>query len=247
MNKKEKLENLTYELFKDLARDQSLSKAEKIGFYDSLRTGQSAAILADLKTKIPALKEEKRMVIDIGCGCGELLEALSDLAAEQKHQLVLNDSSEMLANVADKPYQKKIAGKFPSESLAALKDEVGQADVILVYSVFHYVFQEGQQQPFIEALLALLAPGGQLLIGDIPNVSMRNRFFSSEAGLKFHAKNTGSSEPPVLAHEQGEINDQTLLDIIKTCRKQGYHAYIVPQGAELPMANRREDLLIIRP
>ena len=55
-------------------------------------------------------------------------------------------------------------------------------DVILSYSVLHYVFVQQPLYEFLDTSLGLLADGGQMLLGDIPNVSKRKRFFSSAAG-----------------------------------------------------------------
>jgi hypothetical protein len=89
-----------------------------------------------------------------------------------------------------------------------------------------------------------------MLIGDIPNVSKRRRFFSSPAGREYHRRFTGSDEPPEVtfnAVEPEKIDDAVLLGLVARARAAGCDAYLVPQADELPMANRREDLLVVRP
>jgi hypothetical protein len=100
----------------------------------------------------------------------------------------------------------------------------------------------------VDRSLELLAHGGSMLLGDIPNMSKRKRFLSSPAGREFHRRLTGSAEPPpVEAMEGGHIDDATVLDLLARARRAGCDAYVVPQREELPMANRREDVLVHRP
>jgi hypothetical protein len=104
---------------------------------------------------------------------------------------------------------------------------------------------------FFDACLELLADGGQLLIGDIPNQSMRKRFFSSASGVRFHQEFTGGTgAAPAVAHntlEPGHIDDAALLGLVLRARSAGYDAFLLPQAPDLPMANRREDLLVRKP
>jgi hypothetical protein len=102
---------------------------------------------------------------------------------------------------------------------------------------------------FVESICELLAPGGMALIGDIPNVSKRNRFFSSEEGIQFHQNNHGpNSFPEINWHEKnpGEFNDEDIFSILKLARENGVEAFVLPQNNSLPMANRREDILFVK-
>jgi hypothetical protein len=101
----------------------------------------------------------------------------------------------------------------------------------------------------VEAVCDLLAPGGFALIGDIPNVSKRNRFFSSEEGILFHQKNHGpNSFPDINWNEKkpGEFNDEDVFSILKMARVKGIEAFVLQQNSLLPMANRREDILFVK-
>jgi hypothetical protein len=103
---------------------------------------------------------------------------------------------------------------------------------------------------FIDSSLELLAPGGQMLIGDIPNVSKRKRFFASDAGVKFHREFMQTPDRPSVdfrAVETDKIDDAVILGVIMRARAQGCDAYWLPQPGTLPMANRREDILIVKP
>ena len=122
--------------------------------------------------------------------------------------------------------------------------------MILVYSVLQYVFVDASVFDFVDACLELLAPEGQLLIGDIPNVSKRKRFFSSEEGARFHREYTGTTDRPEVwfnAVERSKIDDAVVLGILARARAAGFDAHVLPQAPDLPMANRREDIQITRP
>jgi hypothetical protein len=49
------------------------------------------------------------------------------------------------------------------------------------------------------------------------------------------------------ADEPAKIDDAVVLEILRRARDKGFDAYVVPQSDGLPMANRREDILIVRP
>ena len=89
-----------------------------------------------------------------------------------------------------------------------------------------------------------------MLMGDIPNIAMRKRFFASAAGEESHRRYTGRDEKPVVGFnrlEPGHMDDSVVLSVLMRARAQGFHAWVLPQAPDLPMANRREDLLIRRP
>jgi hypothetical protein len=156
----------------------------------------------------------------------------------------------MLDHLPDAPFVKKVPGRFPKEVGDFVTDYAGRVDVILTYSVLHYVFVDLPLFEFLDRSLQMLAEGGQMLIGDIPNVSKRKRFFRSAAGIRYHQEFTQTAEIPTVEFNQlepGKIDDAALLAIVGRCRSAGFDAYIVPQGRGLPMANRREDILIHRP
>jgi hypothetical protein len=232
--------------FAKLAGESSLSKYEKIGFPDSYRAGFEKRIFADICAKLPRLDERKLKVLDIGPGCSDLPLMLIELCRGQGHRLCLVDSPEMLAQLPDAPFVDKRPGLFP-DCAAALADLRGAVDVILCYSVLHYVFVDASVFDFIDVALDLLAPGGELLIGDIPNLSKRRRFFSSEAGIAFHRRFTGTDTLPPTQPEgpaRFRLDDAVVIGLVARARAAGADAYIVPQDPALPMANRREDILI---
>jgi len=246
----ERFRDLTFDGFRELATADGLSRFERIGFPDSYRDGYEAEIFRDICSKLTNLGDRGRTVFDIGCGCSDLPLLLADTCRRQGHELILCDSAEMLGHLPDEPFVRKAAGRFPGDFAGFVGEFAGRFDAILVYSVLQYVFVEGSVFDFVDACLSLLAPGGQLLIGDVPNASKRKRFFASAAGMRHHQAFTGSDEIPVVAFnelERSKIDDAVVLAVVGRARAAGFDAYVVPQAPELPMANRREDVLIVRP
>ena len=240
---------LTFDDFKRMAKDDSLSRYEKIGFPNSYREGKEESIFADIRAKLPALSEKNKTIVDVGPGCSELPLMMVDLCRANGHTLLLVDSEEMLSRLPDQPFIKKFPAYFPRcESL--FKEYGGRVDVILAYSVLHYIFAESNMWDFLDRSLTLLSPGGEMLIGDIPNISKRKRFFSSAAGIKFHQEFTGTSELPEVGYnkvESMQIDDAVVISLLLRARNAGCDAYVLPQSDGLPMANRREDILIRKP
>ena len=237
-----------YEEFRARALDAALSGNQKAGFPDSYRAGRSEAILADVDVKLAAFGRPGARVLDIGIGCSDLSHAIITRAIARDQELTLIDSPEVLAQLEDGPRVRKIAGSFPD----CLSDatEFGPFDAILVYSVIQYVFAESSLARFVDAAMMLLgALDAELLIGDIPNASVRKRFFDSEAGRAHHAGHYPDQPAPAFrfnAVEPGQIDDAVVLGVVARARAAGFQAFIVPQDATLPMANRREDILIRR-
>jgi len=241
--------DLSFDDFRDMANDKSLSCCEKIGFPDSYRKGREQAIFNDIQLKIPVLNEQGKTVLDIGPGCSELPQIISKLCKAHNHQLVLVDSDEMLDLLPDDTFIKKIAAYYP-QCPQLFSDYSGRIDVIICYSVFHYIFTESSVWTFLDKSLELLAEGGSLLIGDIPNISMRRRFFSSDAGKRFHRNFTGENDDPDVTFNTlvtKSIDDSVIFSLLMRARDAGFDAYVLPQSSDLPMANRREDILIKRP
>ena len=241
--------NLTYDDFRDLAKNSRLSRYEKIGFPDSYRAGKERAIFEDIKRKLPWLSEKNKVVLDVGPGCSDLPLMLIEQSEKLSQQILLADSDEMLDLLPNRSFIKKYPGIYP-KSIGDFDRLKGLVDVIIVYSVLQYIYVDGNLNSFIDKSLSLLSPGGQMLIGDIPNISKRKRFFCSDAGKKFHHDFTQSGNDPVVEFnkiEDGQIDDSIVMGLVNRARLQGFDAYIMPQQADLPMANRREDILIIRP
>jgi hypothetical protein len=240
---------LRFDDFQRMARDETLTANERSGFPESYRGGAETAILADIVAKLPALAGRHATVVDIGCGATPLTAAIGRLCRDHDHDLLLVDGPGVLDTLPDQPGVTKFPGMFPE--LPAMRAQwAGRCDAILVYSVMQFVFIEASVFAFLDAALTMLRPGGRLLLADLPNQSMRMRFLASEAGHEFHRRYMQTEEDPDLrwpASLRPEFDDAAILALLSRARASGFHAWLVPQAADLPMVNRREDLLVERP
>ncbi|VVC76477.1 hypothetical protein AQUSIP_17900 [Aquicella siphonis] len=246
----DRFKNLTYSDFKRLATNNSLSCYEKIGFPSVYRQGKEEAIFTDILRKLSNLNDANKMILDIGAGCSQLPLILSDFCRNKNHKLYFIDSCEMLTHLPSDSFITKLEGPFPEMCKDFILSFHQKFDVIISYSVLQYVFTEANIFDFIDVALGLLMPGGQFLIGDIPNASKRRRFLSTERGVQYHKEYYNPSTVPEVNHMQldlKQIDDGVLLGLLMRYRNAGYDTYLIPQDAALPMSNRREDLLIIKP
>ena len=245
---KKAFDGLSFEMFKRLAKDTSLSDYEKIGFPDSYREGYDNAIFEDILGKLPRLSENKSSFLDIGPGCSDLPKKIINESLKKNQFVTLIDSTEMLKLLPDNKSIQKINGFFPD---CIDQDNFQEKyDSILCYSVLHYIYAEEKIEDFVKTCCFLLNHNGTLLIGDIPNISKRNRFFSSEAGINFHKSFMNTSDlPDIIDSSSGAnfIDDDTIKNIIFSFRAKGLDAYVVPQSKFLPMHNRREDIIVYKP
>lgn len=249
MTSQNRFANMDFNDFRHFAADESLSQYERIGFPNAYREGFEPAIFADICQKLTNLHTNSRYVVDIGPGCSDLPKMLIELCGKNNHDLTLIDSAEMLRLLPNKPFIKKVAAPYPNcpETITLLQNKV---DVILCYSVLHCIFIDIPLFKFLDISLSLLAPNGQMLIGDILNISKRKRFFASESGMRFHQQFMQTAEKPEVVFNQIEpdkIDDAIIFALLQHARLAGFDAYILPQNPALPMANRREDILIVRP
>jgi len=241
--------NLGFKKFQEFAKNKNLSDSMRVGFPDDYRKGKEESILEDILGKLTNLRLKGKNFLDIGPGASQLTELTLDFCKKNNHSVVFVDSKEMLDLVSGAANLSKVEACFP-EKFDEIK-KTGPYDAILSYSVLQYPFAEGNVWSFVDRLCLLLNNGGQLLLGDIPNISMRKRFFSSESGLKYHQEFThDSTQIPNVSFNQLEIDqidDGVLLGILTRLRASGYHAFILPQNCSLPFSNRREDILIVKP
>jgi hypothetical protein len=249
-NRFEKFANLSFKDFRQLASDNALSCYEKIGFPDMYRKGKEKKIVQDIISKLTSIHNNGKTVLDVGPGCSEVATLLIEHCRKYSHRLILVDCKEMLDLLPTESFIVKVPAYYPDECPSLFEEYKNKIDVILTYSVLHYVFKEGNLFNFIDKSLSLLADRGQMLIGDIPNISKRKRFFSSPAGVRFHQRFMKTDKMPSVSFntlEEHQIDDSVIMSIISRSRNAGFDAYWLPQQNTLPMANRREDILIIKP
>jgi hypothetical protein len=245
----ERFSALGFDDFQQMARDESLTPNERSGFPESYRDGAEQGILADIVAKLPVLAGSRAVVADIGCGATPLTLAIGELCQSHSHELLLIDGLDVLAGVPERVGTTKLAGRFPD--LEEIKTGwTNRCDAVIVYSVLQLVFAEASVFGFLDATLGMLRSGGRVLIADLPNQSMRRRFLASDAGRAFHRSYMQTNADPDLtwpALPRPEFDDASVIGLLGRARAAGFHAWLVPQATGLPMANRREDLLIERP
>jgi cyclopropane fatty-acyl-phospholipid synthase-like methyltransferase len=238
---------LTFDDFRKRATDKTLSNWEKIGFPDSYRKNIEREIFSDISKKVD-LQNDNLNVLDIGCGCSDLVSYFINNSKQFNQKLYLVDSEEMLANINEDKISSNVyilPGYFPKIDL--IKEKTIIFDVIIVYSVIQYVFLEQSIYNFIHHCLTILKPGGRLLIGDIPNFSSRERFLKSTDGEKFSNNFLEQKVKMEFQHENFErIDDAIIISILSRFRSFGCETYLLPQSKNLPFSNRREDILLIK-
>ena len=238
-----------YDAFRVRARSEALSRNQRAGFPDEYRAGRSDSILRDIGDKLPAFRAHRTRLLDIGCGCGELAEAMIKTAGQNNQSLTLIDSAEMLDQLPTVSHVRKVIGPFPA-CLREQESLAGQFDAILVYSVVQYVFSEANLFRFVDTAIDLLNERGALLLGDLPNASMRKRFIVSPSGTHYHEAHYPEQPQPVVSFNEpqpGQLDDAVVLALVARSRAAGLQAFVMPQSPDLPTANRREDILIRRP
>ncbi|REL26042.1 class I SAM-dependent methyltransferase [Thalassotalea euphylliae] len=235
-----------FEYYKKQAMTAGLSDTERVGRYASQQDDETH-IFDDVVSKLPALTQQKTTIIDIGCGCSDPVKRLIANANAYQQQLVLVDSEEMLARLPEQNNITKVACQFPDR--AFVEQYQGKADAIIVYSVFQYPFLQHNFISFTDNLVALLAPLGHLLIADLPNLTKKKRFLSSQSGIEFHQQWTGDNSKPDVNWNQLEaqgLDDSVITMLLLRYRQMGFETYLLPQQSGLPFSHTREDLLIVR-
>lgn len=240
---------LNYERFREFANNRDLSERERIGFPESYRAGYEEAILSDIVAKLEFGFRKGARLLDIGCGASPMTSAILKAAKDFEISAVMNDSPEMLSLIdSDLPFEK-LPGRFPEVLDQALEMHPEGYELILCYSVLHYIVLDTSIFDFIDAICLALKPGGCALIGDIPNLSKRRRFFASEEGIAFHKEFMKTDLPPEVKHfeiQRDAIDDAVLGAVVARVHANGSDAYIVPQPRSLPMFNRRDDIVVQR-
>lgn len=248
MKDKINFDELTFEKFRDLAKLDSLTHHEKVGFPNDYREGKERSIFDDMLKKITPQNLKEGKIIEIGPGCSQLPVYLADLCGASRSEVYFIDSEEMLNLLPNAPHIFKLSGCYPK--IEILNELYGNINLIIAYSVIQYVFAEGNLWDFIDKSLLLLKDGGEIFLGDIPNITMRKRFFASEEGARTHREYTGRNDLPEVHFnniEHSKIDDSVVMSILMRARAEGFHAWVLPQSSDLPMANRREDILIRKP
>jgi ubiquinone/menaquinone biosynthesis C-methylase UbiE len=243
--------------YQDLLTNQNVNLAVTVG-REPHHSGLAKIIWADITRKI-SLKPNSK-VLDIGCGFGEVTELCLKEGLSLNLELHLVDIPEAISRIrtemSSKIYPEVVFWDKIFPETINLPSFPSLFNTVLAYSVLHYT---DKPEYFIERAVSLLADGGQLLLGDLPNVHKKGRFLSSYFGRAFDAAYKGLNLNDVpfyknhddfyeqCTNQNKKINDNLISNTIKKYRKRGYHVYVLSQSEKLPFSYTREDLLICKP
>lgn len=227
-----------------------VSATEQSGRY-SFQAAAERRILADIVSKLSPTPDDR--LLEIGCGPGNLLIPLSFLVKEA----IGIDHPSVVARGKARFRDAQVTwleGQFPDVAAA------GAFDCVLIYSVIQNLQSMAAVEAFLDAAVAVLPPGGRLLVGDIPSTDRNARFRSSDKGRAFEIEwrkvsaelaKTAPGADPFRVFEGvsslGSFTDGELLALLQRYRAQGFNAYLLPQPADLPFGHTREDILVERP
>ncbi|SKA92018.1 Methyltransferase domain-containing protein [Paucidesulfovibrio gracilis DSM 16080] len=207
-------------------------------------------IVNDLISKLSIQSSDS--LLDIGCNIGTVFIPLSFLVA----QATAVDHPDCLARLQERFKGENV--RYMAGNFLTLPFNDERYDKILSYSVLHCL-RKDDLVPFVEKAISLLAPGGRLLLGDIPNTSLKQRFLDSDEGIRFQeewnrlcSQNDSTKECKEVVDckpdpDNAQFDDESVLALTAYIRKLGCSAYILPQNPELPFGHTREDILVIRP
>lgn len=222
----------------------SKTQVQKSGRY-AFMDGCESAIIPELLAKLEI--SESDSLLEIGFGSGLLLAPLSRYV-RVSHGVDHPNCAKFFASEYPNSKVKLWGGNFLSMSLTPL----GQFSKILIYGVLHCLKSREEVIDFVDRAASLLEPGGAMLLGDIPNISSKARFLASEEGAEMQrawsirvAKEggtvPGSKEEPI---HTVSFDDVFVCDILLKIRSDGYEAFLLPQGGDLPFSHTREDILV---
>ena len=233
------MSRVTFENYARLSK-QGVSPTVEAGRYASQAEAERR-IVPDVMAKLDLQPDDS--VLEIGCGTGNLLIPISflvDTVTGVDHPDILTrletrfpDRIEPLpGNFLDIPLDRKFSK-------------------ILIYSVLHCLTDEPEATAFLEKALRLVAPGGRLLLGDLPNANRKTRFLESDTGKAFEAEWRKQGGANFSHHDLGlardsdvfQPDDRSIAALASLGHRLGFNAYLMPQNTNLPFGHTREDLL----
>jgi 2-polyprenyl-3-methyl-5-hydroxy-6-metoxy-1,4-benzoquinol methylase len=224
---------------------------------DFLVTGRYASqrdawprVIEDVRTKLRLTGAES--LLDIGSGTGLLTLPLAD-HARQVFALDQQDVvARLLARAQGRTNVATLAGDFLTFDFGAQR-----FDRVLSYGVALCLPDLAAVDAFVDKAIALLAPGGLALIGDLPNHDRKARFLATEFGRRFDEefRQKRAAEPPeagqglaVLSGSAvvGGFDERYLFDLVARLRQRGLDASLMFQPGDLCFGWTREDLIVSR-
>jgi len=206
-------------------------------------------IIEDITEKLDLNKKD--ILLDIGCGDGKIVKDLSKRVLKTgaiDHPLIIKKLNKL---------KKKGIDLYSGNFLYDYKKVNKKFTKILIYSLIHYLSDKKEVFKFIHLALKKLKKNGILLIGDIPNISKKNRFKKNNkykkvikkwkknnklktSGEKFFIKKLKVDRKLV------KIDDQFIFSLFKKYNNSNFETYILEQKKNLPMNYTRSDIKIIK-
>ena len=238
---------LSFQEFNRIADLNFRSSARASGFPDIFRNQAAKLVHEDIVEKLNLKNLGNKKIVEIGPGVSSLPQMMASFCRSNGIILKFIDGRNVLEQLPRATFIEHIPDQFP-KSIKQYFSQCSKAGAIISYSVCQYLASFCEFKKFIECATSLLAPGGRLLVGDIPNRDMRMRFLRSKAGKnsKSFIFNNRVRHKRFLQSQSTYLDDPNLINILQIQREKGYHAWIIPQKSNLPQGNRREDLLIER-
>lgn len=202
----------------------------------------------DLATKLNLNLQDN--CLEVGCNVGNVLIPLSKYVKS----ITGIDHPECIKILKKRNLRKNI--KLIGNDFLKHKF-IDRYDKIIIYSILQGLESNKQIEIFIDKSLKLLREKGKIIIGDIPNLSLKRRFLNSPEGKKFHHnwKKENSLTKKDMEFQKNvligtslkhKIDDNLIIRIVEKLRKRNLSVYILPQNNNLPFGNTREDILIIK-
>ena len=145
----------------------------------------------------------------------------------------------------DNSSARLIAGDFRQIALNETFDR------ILIYSVVHTLRDHDAIKSFIDKAAELLAPGGRLLVGDIPNSDTKATYLATPTGKRMREDWAmmvlDTPKPAAFGDGIGALSSLDIFGLMYHFRQRGFSTYLLPQPPDLPFGNTREDILIVSP
>ena len=188
-------------------------------------------------------------VLDIGCGPGNITIPISFICKKMVAIDHPNTIKKLSIRYSDHDSFELIGGNFLNFDIE------NKFNKIIIYSVIQYLSNIKEVLAFILKAMALVEPGGSILIGDIPNSTKKARFLKSDYGKIFVVEWNKNIENNPLEFDikqdddnlQVELNDKTILWLVGNIREKGFNAELISQPSSLPFGHTREDILITHP
>lgn len=235
-----------YEYYKQRAAQES-DPTKIAGRYGFQREAERRIVL-DVATKLDLAPSDR--LLDIGGGPGNLAIPLSFMVAK----VCVVDNPEALKMLRARVGLSSNIGTIEGDFDTAMIGE--EFDKILIYSVVQCLPDLDAIKNFLTKAMRHLVPGGRMLIGDLPNISHKQRFSRSKraaaverswsARMKEEDRSdSGEGRQSEVTIRSTTIDDVSILELLKYLRSLGAESYLLPQPCGLPFGLTREDIVVI--